>query len=208
MRDAPAVFGALLLDLDDTLYDRDAAFGRWARARVGIGDDKHLLHWLRVVDDRGREARTVLASAITARLGVDTDPEQFHFELAQYVEPEAGAREAIERLARTRRVAIVAGSGDAQREKLRAAGLEGAAHAVFVPGELGVAKSEAYARARRWSEVPAGGCLVIGDDPKTDIETAEALGTESAWRVRGTWPAGRPLPRHRLRSISELEAIA
>jgi putative hydrolase of the HAD superfamily len=208
MRDAATVFGALLLDLDDTLYDRDAAFGRWAKAHVGIGDDVHLLHWLRVVDDRGRESRKVLAAAITARLGVTTDPDQFHRELAMFVEPETGARDAIVRLARTRRVAIVAGSGEAQHEKLRAAGLDGAAHAFFVPAEMGVPKSEAYARARRWSEVPAGGCLVIGDDPKTDIATAETLGTESAWRVRGVWPAGRPLPRHRLRSISEIEAIA
>jgi hypothetical protein len=31
----PRVFRVLLFDLDDTLFDRGAAFGRWARARLG-----------------------------------------------------------------------------------------------------------------------------------------------------------------------------
>jgi putative hydrolase of the HAD superfamily len=206
MRDARLVFRALLLDLDDTLYDRDAAFARWCRGRVGVGEDVNLLDWLRVVDDRGRESRTVLANAIAVRLGVAVDPERFSYELAGYVEPEIGARDAIVRLARTRRVAIVA-RGGAEEEKLRAAGLEGAAHAVIV-GEVGVPKPVTYARARRWSEVPPAACLVVGDDPKTDIASADVIGTDAAWRIRGAWPGTMPRPRYTLRSIAELEAIA
>ncbi|HEX4418580.1 MAG TPA: HAD family hydrolase [Kofleriaceae bacterium] len=207
------MFRAVFLDLDDTLFDRTAAMRRWAIATLPAFDDDDE-RWLLACDARGRRTRLEFATEVVARFGLTTRPEvlasAFSLQLAAQVEREAGVRELIARLAIQTRVAVVTnGSGAAQRMKLRRLGLDQLIHAVFISGELGVAKPdpEIFWRALRWSGQTAADCLFVGDDPVNDIAPAAALGLVTAWRARDPWPSELAPPAHPLGSLAELERL-
>jgi putative hydrolase of the HAD superfamily len=207
------MFRAVFLDLDDTLFDRAAAFKRWAASTlpaIGEADER----WLLACDARGRRSRLDFATELATRFELTTQPEvlasAFPLQLASHVERELGVREEIARLAIQTRVAIVTnGSGAAQRMKLRRLGLDHLVHAVFISSELGIAKPapEIFQHALRWSGQAAADCLFVGDDPINDIAPAAALGLATAWRERDAWPPELAPPSHRLRSITELAQV-
>jgi putative hydrolase of the HAD superfamily len=199
---------ALLLDLDDTLFDRGAAFRGWLAGRLGRAPGPGELAAWQEIDQRGRRPRAEFAAG-AARLGLAVDPERFPFELAEHVEPEAGAREAVARLAARLRVGVVTNGGAAQRKKLARIGLESVVHAVFVSGELGTAKpgSAIFARALAWTEVAPYEVLFVGDDPIVDLAPAAAHGMATAWRVRGAWPRWLAPAAHQIESVAALEAL-
>jgi len=207
------MFRAVFLDLDDTLFDRDAALRRWAASMLPAldADDEA---WLAACDGRGHRARLAFATDVVTRFGLPLLPEvlasAFSLQLAAHVEREAGVRELIARLAIQTRVAIVSnGSGAAQRMKLRRLGLDQLVHAVFISGELGCEKPapEIFQHALRWAGQPASQCLFVGDDPVLDIQPAAALGLTTAWRARTAWPAELAPPTHQLGSLAALEQV-
>jgi len=199
---------ALLLDLDDTLFDRGAAFAAWLAQRLGRAPEPGELAAFREIDQRGRRPRDEFA-ADAARLGVTVEPARFPLELAEHVEPEAGAREALERLAARLRVGVVTNGGAAQRIKLARLGLEGVVHAVFVSAELGAAKPAAaiFAHALGWTGAAPHEVLFAGDDPIADLAPAAAHGMVAVWRVRGEWPRWLAPPAHRIHSVAALEEL-
>jgi putative hydrolase of the HAD superfamily len=60
----------LLVDLDNTLIDRRAAFKRWSDSRYGAANTP----WLIEADRDGYEPREALARQIADRFGVDPGP--------------------------------------------------------------------------------------------------------------------------------------
>lgn len=199
---------ALLLDLDDTLFDRGAAFNSWLAGRLGRAPcAEELETWLEL-DQRGHRPRAEFA-ADAAPLGVEIDPERFPFELAEHVRPEPGAREALVRLAARMRIAIVTNGGPAQREKLARLGLADVVHEVFVSSELQSTKpaSAIFLHALDWTEAAAHHVLFVGDDPIVDLAPAAAHGMVTAWRVRGDWPRWLALPAYQIHSIAALEEL-
>ncbi|MCX5746172.1 MAG: HAD family hydrolase [Proteobacteria bacterium] len=201
---------ALLLDLDDTLFDRTAALLRWA-ARHGAALDHA---WLVRLDERGRRPRLKFAAAIIDRLDLDDEPAafaaRFPHELAACIEPEPGLRAALAPLAGRIPIAVVTNGGDAQREKLRRTGLDDLVGAIFVSGELGISKPdpEIFARAARWANCDPIDCVFVGDDPELDLAPAAALGMTTAWRCRGAWPAAIPAPALTIRSVDDFARLA
>jgi len=206
------VVRGILFDLDDTLFDRTAALGRWVAAHVGTLAAEDLA-WVIELDDRGRRPRLAFAASLIERFALPRTASElaaaFPAELAAQVEPEDGVRATVERLARRHRVAIVTNGGAAQRAKLARAGLADLIATVFVSGELGVAKPARaiFERALAWTELRADECLFVGDDPVNDIAPAAALGMTTAWRQRAPWPVGQP-PHLTIASIFELERHA
>jgi HAD superfamily hydrolase (TIGR01509 family) len=202
-------FRAVLLDLDDTLYDRRRAFEAWAhalaRSQLGRALDPEELAALHRHDARGHRPRGELA-ADARRLGLSIDPLRLPFQLAEYLEPEPLVREALGELAGRLRLAIVTNGGAAQRTKLARLGLASVPHAIFVSGELGVAKPDPamFEHALRWAGVPADATLFVGDHPAIDLAPAAALGMATAWRVRGEWPDSLAPPTYRITRIAEL----
>jgi HAD superfamily hydrolase (TIGR01509 family) len=207
------VFRGIFFDLDDTLFDRTAALCRWVDTHVGALDAAER-SWVIALDDRGRRPRLHFAAGLVARFGIKRTVTElaaaFPAELAEHVEPEPGVHDVIARLAEHRRVAIVTNGGAAQRDKLARAGLADLVPTVFVSGELGVAKPAAaiFERVLAWSELSAGECLFVGDDPLNDIAPAAALGMGTAWRTRELWPIELACPQYTIRSIGELETWA
>jgi FMN phosphatase YigB (HAD superfamily) len=199
---------ALLLDLDDTLFDRTAAFGAWLTARLGRAPAPEELELWTELDQRGHRPRADFA-ADAAPLGVIVDPDRFPFELAEHVRPEPGAREALVRLAARMRVGVVTNGGAAQRDKLARLGLADVVHAVFVSSELSCAKPAAaiFEHALDWTEAAPHEVLFVGDDPIVDLAPAAAHGMVTAWRVRGEWPRWLALPAYQIHSVAALEEL-
>jgi FMN phosphatase YigB (HAD superfamily) len=206
------VIRGLLLDLDDTLYDRSAAFDAWAdglaTTQLGRTLDPAEREDLIAFDRGGHRSRARFAED-ARRLGLSIDPEKFPFELADHVVPEAGVRDTIAELARTLRVAIVTNGGAAQRVKLARVGLDSIVRTVMVSGELGIAKPDLriFQRALGWSELSAGELLFVGDQPVIDLAPAASLGMATAWRVRGPWPDELAPPTYKITSIDQLREI-
>ena len=204
---------ALLLDLDDTLFDRTAAFCAWAdhlawtqRGRSVSGDELRVLGEL---DARGHRSRREFANDAHARLGFVIDPTMFPAALAEHVMLEDAVARTIARLAEIMRVGIVTNGGTVQRRKLARIGLDEVVHAVFVSGELGTAKPEPeiFARALRWTEQRPADVLFVGDHPEIDLAPAAALGMATAWRRRGSWPQRLRPPTYTIDAIAELAGL-
>jgi putative hydrolase of the HAD superfamily len=210
------VVRVLLLDLDDTLFDRGAALRRWAAHALDLRRPAELA-WLERIDDRGRRPRPAFAEDVLARhpdraaaASADAFAARFPAELAAHVEPERGLRAMLVALAARVRIAVVTNGGSrAQREKLRRAELDDVVHAVFVSGELGEAKPDAaiFRRALAWGGAAPADCLFVGDDPVNDIAPAATLGMATAWRAREAWPATLAPPTHVLGAITELARL-
>lgn len=210
----PVGYRALLLDLDDTLFDRTAAFRAWAEAcaRAQLGRPLSEVEWrvLLDIDGRGHRSREEMARDARERLGLSIDAQRFGHALCEHVAREAGVAETVTQLARTHRVAIVTNGGSAQRAKLAALGLADVVETVFVSGEQGCAKPAIaiFERALRWTEHAAGDVVFVGDDPVIDLAPAASLGMATAWRRRDhAWPIELAAPTHHIDSIAELATL-
>jgi putative hydrolase of the HAD superfamily len=202
----------LLLDLDNTLIDRDAAFRAAAAdllAAHGLpaGD----LDWLMEVDASGYAPRSSLAAAIGARYGGRASAE------GRRVTPESvraltdsGAADRVvlaettaaalasARGAGWRRVIVTNGRGPQQLAKIRNSGLDALVDAWIISGDVGLQKPDpaVFAAAAEVVGASLDGAWMIGDSPRHDIGGAHAAGIESVWVRAGTaeWtePGFRP----------------
>lgn len=197
----------LLFDLDDTLFDRTAALLRWIARHVGELTAPELER-VKDLDDRGRRNRLLFAAVMIEQYGLRRSVAElaaaFPAELAAQVEPEPGARAAMERLAARHRIAIVSNGGTAQREKLARTGLADLIEHVVISGELGIAKPARGIFEHALALTGARMATFIGDDPHADIAPAAALGMTTAWRIRGPYPDDVARPTYRIHSIAEL----
>jgi HAD superfamily hydrolase (TIGR01509 family) len=205
-------YQALLLDLDDTLFDRSAALRAWAEVAVQTQLERPLTvtEWyvLVEIDGRGHRPREEFAAEARDRLGLEIDPLRFGHGLVQHLTLEPGAAETIAALAKRLRVGVVTNGGSAQRAKLDALGI--APHVVFVSAEVGMTKPALgiFERALRWTERAANEVLFVGDDPIIDLAPAASLGMHTAWRARGhEWPTELAPPTYCIEAITELAEL-
>lgn len=197
--------GLILVDLDETLVDRDAVVRAWAHD-AAKGDPTEVA-WL-VAHDRvnGRvRDRESFLSGVAERLGWTTPVEELlmswpsAFGRRYSLDPRVAAA-----LARARteglRVAVVS-NGDAarQRAKVEAMVLADLVDAVVISGELGVRKPDPriFAAAARAAGTDLTGAMwVLGDDPVADLQGARSIGAAAVWvnRAGRPWPADLPRP--------------
>ncbi|MFE9427681.1 HAD family hydrolase [Kitasatospora sp. NPDC006697] len=191
----------LLLDLDNTLLPRDAAFRAWAECflaehRLPVTE----LSWLTTLDGGGHVPRGTVLGAARRRYGLAQPVEEL---LAQYQRainshircPDSHL--AALRTARTAgwTLAIVSnGRTTAQLEKIRRTGLSALVDAWVVSEEARCAKPDPLIfeiAAQRCGIAPTGGgdlaadSWVIGDHALADIAGAEAAGLRSVWLHHG-----------------------
>jgi putative hydrolase of the HAD superfamily len=177
---------ALLLDLDNTLVDRDAAFERAVSAWFPAAD----LPALRRLDARGRTPRADFCAQVVRRWPGRWEDggalwEDLRPAIAGAVRPDPEVLDAMQRLAERYRMAVVSnGGGDNQRRKLARAGLARFRfEAVLISGEVGFAKPDPriFRAALGALGLPPGAALMVGDDPERDIAGAAALGIQTLW---------------------------
>ena len=182
---------ALCFDLDNTLYDRDAAahavFTRWlADAPPGAPGMDEVLER----DAEGYSDRLGFFEWLGAALGQSGLWPRYQEELPQCATLTEEARAILE-LLRARRVprAILTNGGPLQRLKIAALGLEEfiPGRCILVSGELGVDKPDprAFAAVCHVLDLPPEAILFVGDHPEYDVGGARKAGFRTCWLRRG-----------------------
>ncbi|MGD6740839.1 HAD family hydrolase [Streptomyces sp. BH106] len=196
----------LLLDLDNTLVDRDAAFRAAVVhffAEYGLAADD--VGWVMDLDGGGYAARGEVAGAMVERYG-DVVPGA----AVRALLDEGGAGRVV--LAEATREALVKaraggwscgivtnGRTAQQVAKIRAGGLDGLVQGWVVSEAVGHKKPEPeiFRAAADAVGVPLEGAWVVGDSPHTDIGGAHALGLRSVWVSGGrAWAVDGYRPTH------------
>lgn len=197
----------LLLDLDNTLADRERAFLTWARDKVEkwAPHERGAVAYLIAQDDDGLRPRHEFFSALRQRFGLQHPIEallaDYRTELRDALPPVPD--DVIERLHALRasgwKLAVVT-NGDArvQAQKIDQLGILALLNACCISGELGIRKPDP-----RIFEIAAARCgesltdaWVVGDG-ESDVVGAHRAGVRSIWLHRGrTWPRSDLSPDH------------
>ena len=199
--------GLLLLDLDDTVADREGAFLAWARTKVEewAPNDHGGIAYLNEHDDDGMRPRHAFFAAVRERFGLQHPVEAL---TADYRRELCAALPAvpddiIEQLHALRaagwKLAVVTnGAADVQAQKIDHLGVLPLLDACCISAELGIRKPDprifeiAAARCDR----PLDSAWMIGDG-EADIVGAHRAGIRSVWLHRDrTWPRLDLRPDH------------
>jgi putative hydrolase of the HAD superfamily len=208
----------LLLDLDNTLLDRAAAFRAAAREFLRQVDapasDED---WLLTADEEGRAPRREIAEAIKSRYGLTLPAEDLAEALRDAVvrhsrlDPLVAC--AIEIAGNAGWVPVIVSNGaERQQEaKIRSSGLDQYVADWVISEEAGVSKPDPriFAIAAERVRLNLRGAWMIGDSPEADIGGANAAGLRSVWLHRGRrWTEPRYQPTVTADSpISALAAV-
>ncbi|MFD6293812.1 HAD family hydrolase [Streptomyces sp. NPDC060235] len=196
----------LMLDLDNTLIDRDAAF----RASCVDAFTQHGLlaadvEWLMEADASGYMPREALARSMTERYGARI-PEAAIATLlttggADRVTLPSATRNALKRAAAGgwRSVIVTNGRTEQQEAKIHNSGLGALVHGWVISESVGHKKPspELFRVAAEVADAALESAWMIGDSPAADIAGAHALRIRSVWVSPGRpWRAPGFRPTH------------
>ncbi len=213
----------ILLDLDNTLIDRDAAHRRYCESYLerhcpGIpeGERSEALEEMLAADQRGYFDRKQYCHWLAELLPQANLPagviwDDYRRRLAELVPRDDRVLDLVERLGGKYRLAVVSnGFGDIQRRKLAAAGLADRFGDVFISGELGWDKpdSRIFLHVLEQLGNTPEEALFVGDNPQHDIAGATNVGITTCWIAAGrSFPSGISSPDHTIQSILELDTV-
>lgn len=205
----------VLLDLDNTLVDRDAAFLRWADDAVASwGGDAVDATWLVQADEHGYTPRTQLAGVIIERFeppmtSVDGLVTRLLYEHVDYIECYPGVLIALTELSELDEPLVIVTNGDSQQQqmKLQRTGLADIVTGSVISGELGFKKPDPriFAAAREIAKAD-GVAWMVGDHVDADMAGGRAAGLETAWVTHGRSWTKSWTPTLMARSTSEVLA--
>ena len=187
----------LLLDLDDTLLERTAAYAQWARAfAAGLGAGGDAAAWLVALDAGGLAPREDVAAEITGRFGAAAGSDlvdRIRRGLVEHIDPDPAVPSALAaaRDAGWTPVVVTNGSTRQQERKLPVTGLAGLVAGWVISEAAGVRKPDPriFREAARRAGQDLDGAWMVGDSAVADIGGAHRLGLRSAWVRRSrTWP--------------------
>ena len=204
----------VLLDLDNTLSDRELTFQRWARefcaARqlpAGTAD------WIITRDEDGYADRLVVFRAIREHCGLTDSAGElvsgYRKRALDFVVPTKGAIETLVTLRDVghKTVILTNGGSAMQHAKMDALGLRSIVDAVVVSGDLGFGKPDprVFHVAADAVGAPIVGAWMVGDSPANDITGAARVGMWTAWMSRGrTWKDTGVAPTIALDTLRDL----
>ncbi|MGP3966283.1 HAD family hydrolase [Streptomyces sp. 6N223] len=196
----------LLLDLDNTLVDRDAAFRDAVAAFLaehGLPDTD--VTWVMTVDASGYTSRYEVAAALADRYGDMVPATAIHVLVdngaADRVVLAHSTREALGKAQANGWTCVIVTNGrTAQQEtKIRQAGLDQLVHGWIISEDVGHKKPEPkiFQAAAEIVGTSLSGAWVVGDSPHADIAGANALGLRSVWVSDGQpWTQDAYQPTH------------
>lgn len=197
------MIGAVLFDLDDTLFEQqqwlDGAWRAVASAAGAATRPEELYDALVAVAAEGSGRGRIIDRALE-RVGAPSSlvPELvrvFRSFDAGRLEPYPGVRDAVLRLRGVVRTGLVTdGDPPGQRAKVRAAGLDGLFDVVVISDELGRDRRKPnpapFRRALNELKVDVDAVVHVGDHPVKDIRGAAAVGMRAVRVLTGeyrTW---------------------
>jgi putative hydrolase of the HAD superfamily len=210
------VLRSLLFDLDNTLYNRDAAaflmFEELIRNYPDHFNAPHSLSKLLEEDQRGRFDRGELCQWIASYFSLPISADQLwqqHLSLlAEFTKFDPKLPEMLEILKRRYRLALVSnGSSRNQRRKLEILNIAQFFDTIVISAECGYSKpaQEIFKRALLDIQCKAESAIYIGDHPSCDIVGAASLGMSTVWVSSGdSWPAELAIPTYQIANIHEL----
>ncbi|MFM9596417.1 HAD family hydrolase [Streptomyces scabiei] len=196
----------LLLDLDNTLIDRDAAFRAAVTAFLRAhGLPATDLPWVTTVDGGGHTPRREVAAALSERYADAVPPEAVGVLLdtgaADRVVLAPPTREALDRARGGGWTSVIVTNGRTvqQETKIRRTGLDRLVRGWVVSEAVGHRKPEPeiFHAAAAVAALPLAGAWVVGDAAHADIAGADALGLRSVWVAHGrAWTQAAYRPTH------------
>ncbi|MET9296395.1 HAD family hydrolase [Streptomyces sp. NPDC003077] len=205
-RDLLPAMPLLMLDLDNTLIDRDAAFRGAVTAFLARHDLPAAdLLWVMTTDASGLAARHKVAAAMADRYGNTVPAAAIHALLDQggvdHVTLADSTREALGKARADGWTCVIVTNGrTAQQEaKIRHTGLDHLVQGWAISEQVGHRKPEPeiFHVAADDVAAPLTGAWVIGDSPQADIAGAGALGLRSVWVANGRpWGQAPHQPTH------------
>jgi putative hydrolase of the HAD superfamily len=209
----PFPVSAVLFDLDNTLFDRDAAFRAWATACIGPWFDGTAEEWTKALeflialDNHGAAAKPAMFAALRAAYpALSLSGEEllaaFHRHMRLYGTLDPGTQRLLAALrAADLPFGIVTNGSEHQLLKIQTLGLDALTSCVFVSALCNCRKPEAaiFLAAATSLKVAPTEILFIGDNPEADIQGAHRVGMRTAWLRRG-----QPWPTHLPRSCADL----
>lgn len=208
----------LLLDLDNTLADREAAFLSWARfkAQQWAPNQPDAVAFVIEKDADGMCPRADFFALLAERFGlnepVDVLVGDFRRELRAALPP---LREDVKQQLGALRAAgwkialVTNGDSDGQAGKVDQLGLSPFLDACCISGALGVRKPDPriFQIAAAQCDATLAGAWMVGDS-EDDIVGAHRAGVSNIWLHRGrTWPRGDLRPHRTAADITEALAI-
>lgn len=213
----------ILLDLDNTLIDRDTAHRRYCESYlerhcpwIVDGERSEALDEMLAVDQRGYFDRKQYCHWLSKRLpeanlSADAIWDDYRGRLAELVPRDERVLDLVDRLQGHYRLAIVSnGFGDIQRRKLGAAGLVDRFDDVFISGELGSEKPDGriFLHALEQLGNAPEQALFVGDNPQHDIAGATNVGIATCWIAAGrSYPADLPSPDLTIQDVLEIDTV-
>jgi putative hydrolase of the HAD superfamily len=188
----------LLIDLDNTLIDRAAAFKSWAESRFWQTFGQSAVSWVVEADRDGYVPRETLARQIADRYHLDADEilAELRAGMLEHLRFDPAVAAALTDATAAGFVPHVVTNGTvAQQEaKLRRTGLDQLIAGWTISEGAGVRKPhrEIFERAAAAAGVPLSRSgWMVGDHAEFDVGGGAAAGLRTAWVSRGCrWPAG------------------
>ena len=194
----------LLLDLDNTLLDRESAFRKFAIALLeDLGAPASDLDWLVAADNDGRTSRYEVADALRIRYGLSATVVDIVEALHEGVlsrsrlDPLVACAVQIAGNAGWVPVIVTNGTTRQQEAKIRMTGLDQYVAEWVISEEAGVRKPDGriFELAADRARMSLRGAWMIGDSPEADIAGAAGMGLPSVWLHRGRhWTEPRYAP--------------
>ena len=185
-----------MIDLDNTLVDRAAAFHTWATEfhEKHAPDDPEAVTWLVRADADGYEPRDRFAESVRERFHLSPTAYgdligDLQRGMADYLEldPQVPAALRTARSAGWQVVIVTNGTVAGQERKLRLTGLDDEVDAWVISEGARIKKPapEIFRLAARIAGMPLNGAWMIGDSASADIAGAHDLSLRSVWLHRG-----------------------
>jgi len=175
----------ILLDLDETLYSREAAFWDWleTEARAAPVAGKLDRQKIADLDQRGRGDKQglleYLDSVFEWRHTQEERQKRFRSGISGAVRLAPGVKESLTRLSLQLKLGLISnGTSATQRAKLEALAVETLFDPIVISEEVGLRKPDVQIfelAIRGWHLAPDR-VLFVGDDPVSDISGAQAAG--------------------------------
>ena len=218
-------FTAILFDLDNTLFDREAAFrgvaedfyAEFLASSAPLGRDEAVALMVAWDDDGYSDRQEMrerwLAEWPEADLDLDAFNGWYRQVMARRSLPDAAVNSLLAQLnhAGLPWGIVTNGNGPNQRAKCEAAGLEPLTHFIIVSEEQGYAKPDPRIYQDAMSALGLAspdGVLFVGDNPVTDIDGARAFGMRTAWVSRGRqFPADLRSPDYVVERVLDLAGV-